>query len=127
MEEANHLLYDMEYSPEMTITTQEKIQNAHNRWRRAIEKSAFLAWQKEKYGHPRLAQAFLKYPNGDLNTFLAKWQDYMQSSEYEEYRQNCLVRTGRTTSCGLPGLPPTCSGVQPPVEAACIPTALRDK
>ena len=65
---------------EKSQKTVEKMNNASSyAERRGIERNAFRAWQKEKYGHAALAKVLLKYPIASLHDLLEEWQAYTRS------------------------------------------------
>ena len=94
-----------------------------NAERRGIERSAFRAWQKEKYGHAALAKALLKYPIASLHDLLEEWQAYTQTGEYQKQRSRHAPRDQRQqAACTPPAFEAASGSVQkqdayyPPVE-----------
>ena len=71
----------------MSDNTRGRLQNARsNEERRNICRSAFRAWQKERYGHAGLAKVFLKRPHTDLSDPPNARQEYIESPDYKEQR-----------------------------------------
>ena len=70
--------------------------------RRGIERNAFRAWQKEKYGHAALAKAVLKYPIASLHHLLEEWQSYTLTEEYQEQRSRHAPRDQRQQAACTP-------------------------
>jgi len=88
---------------EMSKETVEKMNNASsNAERRGIQRSAFRAWQKEKYGHAALAKALLKYPFSSLHDLLKEWQLYTQTGEYQQQRSRHAPRDQRQQAACTP-------------------------
>ena len=83
--------------------TVEKMNNASSyAERRGIERNAFRAWQKEKYGHAALATAVLKYPIASLHHLLEEWQSYTLTGEYQEQRSRHAPRVQRQQAACTP-------------------------
>ena len=70
--------------------------------RRRTQRSAFRAWQKEKYGHAALAKALLKYPITSLHDLLEEWKAYTQTVEYQAQRSRHAPRDQRQQAACTP-------------------------
>ena len=92
------------FADEMTNQMRSMIRNAANdEERNAIEDSAFETWICEKYGHGVLAYAFLKYPNANLDKFLADWQrladNYQRQRSASVRPADCAVSNQQRIVC----------------------------
>ena len=85
--------------------------------RRSIRRSAFRAWQRQKYGHATLAKTFLKFPKANLASLLEDWEGYTKSMDYQRQKpKHAPVRQQQLTTP-----PPPSQGGDGCAATACTP------
>jgi hypothetical protein len=127
MNDAIRIWREEVFSLEMSENTRQKMKNAATHGERhEIERKAFRAWQKEKYGHATLAKVLLKFPvtnlqGSFLGNLLEEWQAYIQTDLYQEQRTRHAPRDQRQqAACAPPAFEHANSSMQqheaPPLD-----------
>ena len=121
MNAATDIWRDEIYLREMEPKTWAKELRASNEnQRRGIRRSAFRAWQRQKYGHATLAKTFLKFPKADLAGLLEDWEAYTKSMDYQrQMPKHAPLRQRSQAACPPPV--PSSSTTQQQLTTAPLP------
>ena len=83
---------------DMSEATRRKEKEAKKGDRHDIKRSAFRAYQKEKYGSAALAKFFLKYPVTDASLMRDNWGNYIDTAEYKDQRRRHWPKDQRSST-----------------------------